>query len=171
MIFLQKNGIIFVLFKVHYGLQIFLVKIFLLKLFQHDITLFGLTETSQEYVQVVLHLFYLLGVDFRSYAFYIVYLTTAEGFQELPIVLLGPIVKSLTQQISILFFELLRNFFKIILHFVDFHRYFCNSVEIWIKLKLKMFSLNTNGCILLRFSYKWRININWVLIIFSALLQ
>jgi hypothetical protein len=46
MIFLEKDSIVFVLFKVENGLEIFLIKIFLLEFLEDDVSLFGLSETS-----------------------------------------------------------------------------------------------------------------------------
>ena len=46
MIFLEKDSIVFVLFKVENGLEIFLIKIFLLEFLENDVSLFGLSETS-----------------------------------------------------------------------------------------------------------------------------
>ena len=46
MIFLEKDSIVFVLFKVENGLEILLIKIFLLEFLEDDVSLFGLSETS-----------------------------------------------------------------------------------------------------------------------------
>ena len=46
MVFLEEDGIVFVLLEIENGLKIFLVKIFLLEFLEDDVSLFRLSESS-----------------------------------------------------------------------------------------------------------------------------
>lgn len=55
-VFLQHDGIVLVLREVQDGLKVLLVKVLVLELFDHDVSLLGFTEARQEDVQIVLNL-------------------------------------------------------------------------------------------------------------------
>ena len=70
----------------------------------------------------MLDLFNLLGVDLGGDTFHVIDGATTEGFQELPIVLLAPVVETLAQKLSVFFFQLLGDLLKIVLQLLDFQR-------------------------------------------------
>ena len=63
MVFLEEDGIVFVLLEIENGLKIFLIKIFLLEFLEDDVSLFGLSESSQEDIEIVLDLFNLFCIN------------------------------------------------------------------------------------------------------------
>lgn len=64
MIFLEQNGIVFVLVEVQNCFKVLLVEIFLLKLSEDDIAFFGFSEPCQEHIEVVLYLLSRFGFNF-----------------------------------------------------------------------------------------------------------
>ena len=56
-ILLEKNGIVLVLIKVQNGFEVLLVEIFVLELFDNDVSFFCFSKSSKEDVEVVLYLF------------------------------------------------------------------------------------------------------------------
>ena len=138
-ILLQQNGIIFVLIKVENCLQILLIKVFVLKLPQHNVSFLGFSESCEKHIQIMLHLLRGLGVDFGGYAFDVLNGSSFEGFDELVIVLECPIAESLRNLLVILIFYFLRNLLVVFLHVLDLETQFLQASMIWVELKFVHF--------------------------------
>ena len=121
----------------------------MLELSQHNITFLRFSESCQEYVEIMLHLFCRLGIDFGSYAFHIFDRSPPEGFDELDVILLTPVAEALVNVFLILVLELIWDDFEVILELLDFQGESLNFLQIWVELEL-MNSLRRNAFVLLR---------------------
>lgn len=86
MIFLQEDRIVLIIIKVEDCFQVLLIKVSMLKLTKHNVSLLGFTESSQEDVEVMLNLFRSFGVDLGSNAIHVINWSPSESFDELDIV-------------------------------------------------------------------------------------
>jgi len=121
----------------------------MLELSQHDVTFLCFSESCQEYVEIMLHLFCCLRINFGSYAFHIFDGSPPEGFYELDVILLTPVAEALVNVFLILVLELIRDDFEVILELLDFQGESLNFLQIWIELEL-MNSLRRNAFVLFR---------------------
>ena len=56
MVFLEQDGIVFVLIEMQDRLKILLVEVFVLELADHDVSFFGLSEAIKEHSHIMLDL-------------------------------------------------------------------------------------------------------------------
>jgi hypothetical protein len=92
----------------------------MLELSQHDITFLCFSESCQEHVEIMLHLFCRLCINFGSYSFHIFNGSPPEGFYELDVILLTPVAETLVNVFLILVLELIWDDFEVILKLLDF---------------------------------------------------
>lgn len=136
-ILLEKNGIIFVLFPIQDSLKVLLIKVTVLELSQDDVSFFGFTESSQEDIEIVLNLFSCFGVNFRGDSINVIDWPSSEGFDELNVISLRPIMKSLLNILNVLIFQSIWNYFEVVLHLGNLQTQSLNFVKVRIKLKLE----------------------------------
>ena len=87
----------------------------MLELADNDVAFLGFSESSQEHIEVVLHLLGCLGVDFTCDTFNIVDRSPSESFDELQIISLSPLAETLRRLVGIFLLHFIRNLLKVLL--------------------------------------------------------